>query len=422
MLVSKLKLLLSNPFLRNVGWLGGAELVNRVFRLVTTVTLARMFSREDYGLMAVIYTTFEFANVFTLRGGIGAKIIQADDKDVKVIADTSYWLNFILCGTIFLVQCIAAFPIARFYDNNQLILPLCAAALTYLMIPFFLINNALIERENRLKITAICNATHSLFSNSITVLLAFLGMGIWSIVWAMVLTTPVWIVITWMNHSWRPPKTFKLEQWQEIINFGKNLLGVELLNKVRMNLDYLLVGKFLGIEALGLYYFAFNAGIGISLNVINTFNSALFPYFCEVRTSLNQLKERFFGSLKKTYTIVAPLILLQSGLAHFYVPIVFGEKWVSAIPILIIICLSALPIPLGGATYYLLNAIGKPQLSFYWSLISTMIFAILILFSVQFGIFWVAVSVLVYQVVTVPLFAVWGTRYIFKEHSFPSVG
>ncbi|MHC5831979.1 MAG: oligosaccharide flippase family protein, partial [Nostoc sp.] len=100
------------------------------------------------------------------------------------------------------------------------------------------------------------------------------------------------------------------------------------------NIDYLIIGRFLGINALGIYYFAFNAGLGISQNVINAFTSALFPHLCAARGDLKELKERYFSSLKFTAIIVVPLILLQSSLAPFYVPIVFGQKWVTAVPIL----------------------------------------------------------------------------------------
>jgi len=89
MLIKKIKQLLSSQFIRNVGWLGTAELVNRIFRLGTTVTLARMFSSQDYGAMALIYTIFEFANVFTLRGGIGAKIIQANEQEYFILAKSN---------------------------------------------------------------------------------------------------------------------------------------------------------------------------------------------------------------------------------------------------------------------------------------------------------------------------------------------
>lgn len=417
MLINKLKQLSSGQFIRNVGWLGGAELVNRIFRLGTTVTLARMFSLNDYGMMAVIYSTFEFATVFTLRYGIGAKIVQADEQDIKTICNTSYWLNWILCTALFIIQCIAAFPIAWFYKNNQVILPICTSALVYLMFPLFMVQSAMIQRENRLKITAMCNAAQALLSNIITVSLALLGMGVWAIVWSMVLTTPVWIAITCMNHPWQPPKSFKLERWQEVTSFGKNMLGVELLGKLRGNLDYLLIGRFLGIEALGVYYFAFNAGLGISMNVAMQFVSALFPHLCAARGDFKQFKERYFSSIKTIAIVLVPLILLQSILAPFYVPIIFGTKWVAAVPILIMICLSALPRPFSWAASLLLDAVDKTHISLKLDIVFTIIFAISLLFAVKFGIFWVAAAVLISNLLVLPIYTVWITRYVLNENS-----
>ncbi len=413
MLIKKLKQQLSSQFVRNVGWLGGAELANRIFRLGTTFTLARMFNPHDYGLVAVVLTTYEFTTVFTLRYGIGAKIIQADEQELKVICDTSYWLNWILCALLCVIQCVAAFPIALFYKDNQVILPICVLALVYLMLPFFMVQSALIQRENRLKITALCNVTQSILSNILTISLALFGLGMWAVVLSTVLTTPIWIVINNMYHTWRPPKSFKLDHWREIVNFSKDLLGVELLGKLRGNIDYLIIGRFLGINALGIYYFAFNAGLGISQNVMNAFTSALFPHLCAARGDLKQLKERFFSSLKSTAIIVVPLILLQSSLAPFYVPIVFGQKWVTAVPILILICLSALPLPLANATYLLLKTVGKTDIVLYWNLIFTVLFTIFLLVAVKWGIFWVAAAVLICQLVAQPIFSIWAVSYVF---------
>ncbi|MDZ4874831.1 MAG: Teichuronic acid biosynthesis protein TuaB [Chroococcidiopsis cubana SAG 39.79] len=418
MLINKLKQISSGQFIRNVGWLGGAELANRIFRLGTTVTLARMFSAQDYGQMAVVYTIFDFATVFTLRGGIGTKIVQADREDVKTICNTSYWLNWILCGSIFIIQCLAAIPIAQFYGNNQLIWLLCTSALIYLMMPLYMVHSALLQRENRLKITAIANATQSLLGNFMTVTLALGGMGIWAIVLPMVLTTPVWIVINWKNHSWRPPKLFSLEKWQEVTYFGKNLLLVEVLNKLRGNLDYLIIGRFIGIEALGVYYFAFNAGSGISMNVINAFMSALFPHICTARTDYEQFKKRYFTSLKKVSLFVIPFIVLQSSLAPLYVPIIFGKKWLSVIPILIMICLSGIPRIFAWASNLLLNALNKTHITLYLNIFFTIFFAISILIAVNWGIFGVAVAVLISHLFVLPVLTIWTHQYIFNKHLF----
>lgn len=417
MLIQKLKQQLSNQFIRNVGWLGGTELVNRIFRLGTTVILARLLSPYDYGLAAVVLTTNEFVTIFTVRYGIGGKLIQADEQDVKCLSDTSYWLNWIFCSCVFIIQCIAAFPVAWFYKDNQVILPICVTALVYLMLPVFMVQGALIQRENRLKITALCNVTQSMLGNVLTIFLAFLGMKMWAIVLPIVLTTPVWIVITCMNHPWKPPKAFTLERWQEIASFSKNVFGVELLNKLRANLDYLLVGGFLGVEALGIYYFAFNAGLGISLNVINMFVWALYPHLCAARGNLKQLKEKYFSSLKTIALVVVPLIFIQSVLAPFYVPIIFGEKWVTAIPIIVMICLSALPRPFADAASLLLQAVDKTHINLYWNLIFTGVFTISLLIAMKWGIFWVAAAVLISHLLTMPIFATWASRYVLSKNS-----
>ncbi len=195
----------------------------------------------------------------------------------------------------------------------------------------------------------------------------------------------------------------------------KNILGVELLNKLRGNIDYLLVGRFLGIDALGIYYFAFNAGLGISQNIMSAVTSALFPYLCAVRGDLKQLKERYFSTLKSTAMFVVPFIILQSSLAPFYVPIIFGQKWISTIPILVLICLSALPLAFYNPTYLLLNAVGKTHINLYWNLIYTVFFAIALLVAVQWGIFWVAVTVLICQVLAQPVFSIWAIKYVFGQ-------
>ncbi len=414
--INKLKQLLSDRFLRNIGWLGVAELVNRIFRLATTVTLARTFSPYDYGMVSVIYTIIEFASVFALRAGIGAKIIQAEEQELEVICNTAYWLNWIVYVSLFIIQCVAAYPIAQFYGNNQLIWPICVLALIYLMCPVFVVQSILIERENRLKVTALCNAMQAILSNIILVILAVLDMGVWAVVWSMVVTYPVWIVINYMNHPWRPPTSFNLERWQEITSYGSKLLGVDLLGKIRMNLDYLIVGRFIGIEALGLYFFAFNAGLGISQSVLNSITVALFPHLCAARGNGKELKKQFFSSLKTIALILVPLVLLQSSLSPFYVPIIFGQKWVTAIPILILICLSAVPIALSRATSQLLQTVDKTHIDFYWNMIFTVIFAASLLLTVQEGIVWVAAAVLITQAVAMPIFTVWVSRFVFTKN------
>lgn len=417
-MITRFKKVLSGVYLRNVGWMAGAELANRIIRLSGTVILARMFSPQDYGLMAIIYTMSDFANVFMLRGGIGAKIIQADEQDVKDISNTAYWLNWIACGSIFIMQCFIALLIPYFSHDQHITLPLCIVALTYLAYPLFVIHLTLLERDNQFKAIAMCNVIISLVSNVFTAIFALQGMGIWAIVWSIFLATPVWIILTWRYHPWKPPLRFSLERRQEVLGFGSNLLINDLLNRVRANVDYLIVGRYLGIEALGTYYFAFNAGSGITLNLLNTFMSPLYPYICAARNNYSQFRQRYFSSLKKVSTILVPLILLQASLSPIYVPIVFGKKWIPAIPILILICLSVIPRIYAWASSLLLNAINKTRLSLYINIASTVIFIISIFAAVQGGIVWVAFAVFFNTLVVSFVSTFWTHRFALREEHF----
>ena len=405
-----------SPFTRNLGWLGLSGAVIRVTRLLTTIVLARFLTKHDYGLVAIVLTVNDIVRVFT-RNGIGTRLIQAKAQNIEQLAQSAYWLNWLVSIALFVCQCLIAFPLAWFYRDEQLILPICAMAISLLLLPHGLVQAALIQRENRLKAIALVEMVQFSTDNILSLIFAIAGWGMWAIIVPKLLVSPIWVYIMLKNHSWRPKLKFTAVGWGDLLRFGRNVLGVELLNNLRGNLDYLIVGRFLSIEALGVYYFAFNAGLGISLGIITSIKSALLPHLCNARANLSQFKQRYFSSLKTISFIVLPMVILQSSLAPIYVPIVFGEKWIPAIPVLIVICLSAIPRPFADSASQLLIAVDKPQIDLLWNIIFTVFFTVALLIGVQWQSIGVATSVLIIHAVCLPLFAIWTTQYVFKRLS-----
>jgi teichuronic acid exporter len=404
---------LSSQFVQNLGWLSIAELIIRVSRLVTTVTLARFLLPYDYGLAALVLSTNEFIQVFT-RSGIGAKLIQVDEERLESLANAAYWLNWVLCVSLFLIQCLAAYPLSLIYRDPQIILPICTIALVYLVIPIAYIQETLIHRENRMKTAAIVSSVQVSVDNVLTAILALSGLGMWAIVLPKVLVAPLWAILINRFHVWRPSK-FSTDHWGELFQFGRHVLGIELLKTLRNNLDYLIVGALIGVKELGIYYFAFNAGLGISLSFINAINLSLYPHLCAVRNNWEQFKQRYFGSFRTIATVIMPIVLLQSCLAPIYIPIVFGQKWIVAIPVLILICLSALSRPFADSASNLLIAVDKPNLDLAASCMFTLIFTLGLIIGSQWGVIGIATSVLVSHWLYQSLFSLWATRYVFRR-------
>ena len=256
-----------------------------------------------------------------------------------------------------------------------------------------------------------------MLANILIPVFALTAMGMWALVIPGLLTTPVWIVVTHINEPWRPKMSFTLKRWKEIVDFGKYVLGYELLEKVRANIDYLLIGRILGVEALGIYFFAFNAGLGISLNVTNIMVWPLYPHLCAARHNFVEFKQKYFHSLKTIGLVIIPLVILQSSLAPFYVPIVFGQKWTTAVPILVLICLSAIPRPFGTAAALLLQSLDKAWINLRWSVLFTGIFVASLLIGMNWDIYGVAVSVLISHAIAMPMFTLWATKFVFAKDS-----
>ncbi len=416
-LYSLVKDKLQDGFVRNLGWLGLSQVIIRVSRLATTVILPRFLTQEEFGLVALIFAASEFVRIFS-DFGIHAKVIQVEEDSLEKTSNSAYWLTWVIYILLFFGQSLIAFPIASFYENDKLILPLCALGSMYLLMPLGKIQYALIQRENRFKVVAYAQAIRYGTANILTAIFALMGMGIWSVVLPLVLTAPIEFLIYLFNHPWRPDLKFTTDQWGGILKFGSNILGMQLLRTLRDNVDYLIVGRFLGVEELGFYYFAFNAGLGISLTIINSVTSALYPHLCAARGSLEKLQETFFKSLKSIALIIVPFVIFQSVLAPLYVPIVFGETWVPAVPILILVCFSAIPRPFDSAAFQLLLATDKPRPGLLWNIFFTSIFIGGILIGVQGGAIGVAVSVLLTHFIFVPMFIAWTVKYTFNSKRF----
>ncbi|MFT4636439.1 MAG: teichuronic acid exporter [Arenicella sp.] len=425
-MLARLKKIVSsseNEFLKNLGWLGVSELFVRVTRLMTAIVLAQVMDPLIFGVAALVLTINELIRVFN-RNGIGAKIVQCTEDELENICNTAYRLNIVFCVSLFFLQCLVAYSLADFYDTPELVPMLQVLSITYLLMPLGMVQASLVQREQRLKTTALIDGGQVGLDNVLTTVLAVAGLGAWAIVLPKFLTSPVWVFGYRNAHPWRPTKLFfRFNLWRDVLLFGRYYLSIELLKTARLNLDNMIIARFLGMEALGLYYFARNAGLGFSLTLIKAINSALYPNLCEVKSNAIKLKQRFTRNLKQIGLIAVPLILLQAGLAFIYVPIVFGEQWVSAVPIMTMLCLSALPRPLAESASALALAAGHIDLDLKWNLIFTLLFIITVSVSAMVSLEAVAGTILVIYLVSHPIYLAVVLRTVFnKQITLPLKG
>ncbi len=397
---------------RNIGWLSSGMLINRVLRLVITVVLARSFGPEEYGLMALIFTAHEIVSLFIHRC-TNVKIIQAPATALNALCATTFSINWVLGGVLLLSQCLLALFLSELYSVQALILPLCVLALVHIQLPLAMVQSALNVRAGKMRLVAQIEVAQTLVEAVFVLTLLYSGAGIWSVVIPKLLTPVIWIVVHRRHSEWRARQWGVFNKWREVVSYSGNLLVVDGLQVIRQNADYLLIGYMLGIEALGLYFFAYNAGLGIATGFTNAFTVAMLPHFCESSASITQLQARFRRSLLLIAVCIGALVLVQTIFAGFYVPWVFGQDWVDrgAVALIILLCLVALPKAIIDACSQYLRACDDPR----GDLNLQALFSVSLVIAIAVAAFWGLTAIAMATLLVYSLSALVSLYYCFTE-------
>ena len=381
--------------IRNLAWMGMSQGVHRIARLGATLVAARMIAPESFGIAAIVLTAHEIMHAISNAAVVPA-LVQAGREGYERLCRDAYWFNWVVCLGLMVLQMALAPLLAYLYDAPDLALPLMALALIFPMLPPAAINAARILRSNRLHITARIEMGQSIGEAVGVMLLAAMGAGFWALILPKLIVTPIWTLTYRWCESWRIDERPSTLWSRPLMSFARPMMGVEVVSVLRQQMDYLLVGALFAMDVLGVYFFAFNAGLGISLGLLRAYSTAIFPQLCGDMTSRERLARMHHG-MRLFAMVAVPAIIAQSLLAPWYVPILFGEAWVErgALPILILICLSALPRILLDSCGQLLRAQGMPGADLKLQIFMTLMLGAGMFAGVPFGINGVAAGILV---------------------------
>ena len=331
---AKVQAMVEHKLSRNVGWLTGAEFISRFGRIIAAIILARQLDAVAFGIAAIALTIFEITRVFT-ENGIGAAVVRARDEDYNRTANTARRLMWGVCLALAVIQIVAGVIVEWILPGRQAGVMVAMLGLVFLIMPFGVMHAYALLRAERMKELAAINTAQVASDHVLTAVLAILGFGAWAIVLPKLLTAPIWLVGMLRTKAWTPNLSAGFAPIAGILKFSWPVLGSELMCACRDQLDKFIVSLMFGVEALGLYYFAFNAGLGVSTALNRAFSNAVYPHLCAAGDQLGAYR-------KALRNLGIPFIIVygaQAALALVYVPIIFGEAWAPAAPLVAILCL-----------------------------------------------------------------------------------
>jgi O-antigen/teichoic acid export membrane protein len=133
---------------------------------------------------------------------------------------------------------------------------------------------------------------------------------------------------------WRPSFRFDTRLARPLLSYGANIAAIFVLGVLLLNVDYLLVGRYLGAAALGVYTLAFRVPELLIKQFYGELGNVLFPIYTQMRHDVAALRQSFLTTMRYVTLVTVPLGLGLALVAKPLVLTIFGDKWVDAIPVM----------------------------------------------------------------------------------------
>lgn len=383
---------MTKQLLGGMKWTGLSSLIVTVVQLMQFAILARLLSPTDFGLMGMLMVVIVFSQVF-MDMGISSALVYKQDVTKKQLSSL-YWLN-IFAGIIVFISIIGFSPlIAAFYKEPRLTELLMYVGLIFLISPIGQQFQFLLQKELRFNQLAKVEVLSVVIGSVTAVVLAVMNFGVWALVWGQILTAVVkaclFFFIGWKN--WRPRFHFKYKDLQGFLSFGLFQMGSRTVNYFASNIDYLLIGRFLGTEALGIYTLAYQL-IVIPVTKINPIiTKVAFPVFSLNQNDNSQIVKGFLQMTKMLAIVSFPILVGLMATSEVLVPVVFGTKWEASIPVIQILCVLGILRVLMNPNGSVLLAKGRADLGFIWDLFIAFFNGLIIWMVVKEGVTAVALA------------------------------
>lgn len=391
----------STKTLRAGTWVGISNLLSAPLGFIRSIALARLLSPEIFGLWAICMMVIRGLEVLT-QTGFGAALIHRQGS-FEEARGTAFTLSAIrgvalACATLALAPAAASF-----YDNDALLPLIAVLAAAFVFTGFQNINSVLYQKQLDFRLLVYLEQAQLVFNFVFVLALAYILRSIWALVIGHVIAT---LVSTWLSYLIVPGKPrFELNRkiaW-ELFHYGKYITGLSVVIFITTEIDNAVIGKILGMEALGFYVLAYTLANLPTTHLSKILSKVLFPAYSQLQDNIPALSEAFCRAVQVVSLVTVPIAFLFMVLSEELITILYGERWRPASAVLAILSVFGTLRAISSLSGYLYNAIGRPNIPFQFNLAKLVIIAIAIVpATIQFGIVGAAAAV------TVPLSLQYG--------------
>ena len=357
-------------FLHSVKWVLVSNWGREGILSLVTFILAAILGPTDFGTVAIAYIYIAFVQMF-VGLGFNATLIQKKDLNESHL-DSVFWLVVILSLLLMAISIALSGWWANINHSVQIKAVICSLSVLIPIQGLIIVQQALFHRKMDFKSLALRDNVSAFAGGVIGISMALWGFGVWALVGQQLSRALLSLLLLWKLSDWRPSFKFSPSHAKETLNFSFKVFVGRIGDYFQGYSDALLLGVFLGPQAVGLYRLATRImRIPVAL-VSRAIHVVSLPQFSQFQDNTIELKNTLLFCLRGSTIITIPVVMGLSG-ASDLVMAVIGPKWLPASKVLMILCIVGFVMSMTLFTGTLLQAIGKPgiQTTMTWCLAIT---------------------------------------------------
>lgn len=371
----------SNAVIRRAAQASGALVVRQALvygaNILGSVALARLLPPAQFGFYGIVLFAVAFLGVF---GGTGfaANLIRTKEEpstqDMRVV----FTAQQLMVGILFLALWIAAPFLSSLYrmpEYGRWFFRMIGGALV--TTSFMVMPQIRMERDLAFDRLAIVEVTQAFAFNLSAVWLALRGWGALSFSSALVIRALIGAVLAHRMKPWKMGLRWDPSRLGRHLHFGVALQAGQFVSILKDSISPLFVGMFLGAADVGYVTWASSLG-AYALWILMPLQRLYLPFFARLQHDRVRLRRVVAFAIWMANVLAAPLTILPMALAVPITRLVFGQKWLVALPLYYLFCFGNLFAPC-SALVGVLNALGQSRktlaMSVIW-MVSTWLFGV----------------------------------------------
>ena len=372
----------------------------------TTMLLARLLSAADFGLQGMAAVLISFLGLFS-DGGLGAATVQRLDVTKEQVS-TLFWINAAVGGALAALSAALAPLLVAFYGEPRLYWITVVLGVAFIFSGLAAQHRAMIMRNMRFATLAKIDVLSLAVSSGAGVAVALLGGRYWALVAIWVVNSIVGAVGVWLADPWIPGPPRRRCGVLSLLHFGWMSSCSNLMVFLAWNADNILLGRFWGADALGLYGRAYQLAT-LPIHQLNgAISGVAFSALARIQNDPDRLAASFLRGFSIIVSLTVPVTICCALFADEIVVVLLGAKWIEAAPIFRLLAPTALAFALVNPLSWLVMSTGRIGRALSMTMATTPVVILGIVLGLSHGPTGVALGYSAAMVLLVPPIVAWS--------------